>query len=260
MNKKTALITGATSGIGYALAKIFAREQYDLVIVARNKEKLEEVKNTLEKKYSVSVTVVSKDLSKITSSQEIYDEIKKKSIFIDALINNAGFGQYGEFVAADLQTSVDMINLNTTSVTALTRLFLPDMIARNKGQILNVASTAAFQPGPAFGVYYATKAYVLSFSLALRTEVKNHGISVTCLCPGPTKTEFFTNNIAITESRLIQFGSFMSAEEVAESGYNALLKNKSYVIPGFLNKFVAFFAQVSPRDMVTAISAWTLKK
>ncbi|MFA5196741.1 MAG: SDR family oxidoreductase, partial [Bacteroidales bacterium] len=187
---KTALITGASSGIGLELARIHASKGDNLVIVARNKTKLDELKTELESQYKISVYTLGRDLSMADSAKEVYEEIKKQNIKVYYLINNAGYGNYGYFTETSWKKEADMIQLNITTLTQLTKLFLPDMIKNGGGKILNLASTASFQPGPLMAVYFATKAYVLSFSQALNNEVKPQGVTVTALCPGLTESNF----------------------------------------------------------------------
>lgn len=255
---KTVLITGASNGIGLALARVFARNGYNLVLVARNLEKLKQVKTDLEKEFKVEIRILSKDLAAPNSAQEVFTALQAGQIEIEILVNNAGFAEYGLFSAVPLERHLSEINLNVYTLTALTGLFLPKMIERRSGKILNVASTAAFQPGPLMAVYYATKAFVLSFSESLRNENKNFGIAVTALCPGPTKTGFGDKS-DLNKSRLLAYAAPMTAVEVAEAGYAGLLNNKAVVIPGFMNKFLAFGTKVLPRSLVVAISRWTLE-
>lgn len=244
---QTALITGASSGIGLSLAKIFAREGYSLVLVARNESKLKQLAGELK----VSVTVIPKDLSLPNSPQEIYDELISKSVSVDVLVNNAGFGTYGPFAETPLTEGLDMLKVNINALTYLTRLFLPGMIKKHNGRILNVASTAAFQPGPLMAGYYASKAYVVSLSEALAFELKGTGVTVTALCPGPTRTEFQAR-ANMKESKLFT-GSIMDADTVAEIGYRGLMQDKRVVIPGFNNQFMAFLSKVSPNNLVMKI-------
>lgn len=189
---KTALITGASFGLGFEFADIFAKEKYNLVIVARNKEKLEDVALKLRKKYGIEVTIIVADLSNVNSPKRIYDEISEKGIKIDVLVNNAGSGKYGFFADSQDASSIDMINLNITSVTLLTKYFLTDMVKRHSGKILIVSSIGAFQPNPFGSVYGATKAYELLLAESLSGELINSGVTISALCPGPTKTEFAT--------------------------------------------------------------------
>lgn len=257
---KTALITGASSGIGLEFAKIFAENKYNLVLIARNLEKLQQVKSDLESEHGVQILLLAKNLSLKNSPREIFAELQSKNIEIEVLINNAGFGEYGKFAEIDLQKQLDMLDLNISALTALTHLFLPAMLLRKNGKILNVASTAAFQPGPFFAVYYASKAYVLSFSEALRNELAAFGITVTALCPGPTKTDFFKKQPDMLETNLLRNANTMSAREVAFAGFSGLMRGKAIVIPGFINKFLAFGVRLLPRNFVTAISRWTLQR
>src|ERR1035437_11122406 len=226
---KTALITGSTSGIGYELAYIHAKQGGNLVLVARSKDKLEQIKKDLENKYKIDVYIIEKDLSIKDSGKDVYDEIKNNNITVDYLINNGGYGDYGFFNESDWGKLERMIKLNITALTQLTKLFINDMIKRRAGKIMNVASTAAFQSGPTMAVYYATKAYVLSFSEALSNEVKDNGITVTTLCPGATQSGF-QEAASMQASRLVKGRILATSKEVAEYGYNAMLKGKSVAI------------------------------
>ncbi len=258
MHNNTALITGATTGIGYELTKLFANDGFNLVLVARNEERLSAIKSDLSEKYGISIKTIAKDLSLPESSQAIYDELEKESIMIDILVNNAGFGLHGFFCETDIEMELKMIRLNIIALTHLTKLMLKDMISSDGGKILNVASTAGFIPGPLMAVYYATKAYVLSFSDALSNELSGTGITVTVLCPGPTKTEFA--NVANTNNTTLfntAFMKVMSAEKVARIGYRALMKGESTVIAGFMNKLIIQSAvRTSPRKIVAKITRW----
>ena len=190
MTKKTALITGASSGIGLEFAHIHAEHGGDLVVVARRREKLEELKSDLESKHSIKVTVIIKDLTQPEAAREVYDEVKRMGLDVEYLINNAGFGGRGKFHERRWEDDLSMINLNIVALTALTRFFLPDFVARNSGRILNVSSTACFMPGPLQAVYYASKAYVTFFSNAIAEELHDTNITVTALLPGATESEF----------------------------------------------------------------------
>ncbi len=227
--KKTALITGASSGIGRELAKIHAKQGGDLVIVARREDLLKELKNELEKLYNVSVKIIAKDLTVKNSPQEIYDEIKKENIEIDYLINNAGFGGRGKFYERDWKKDEQMIELNITTLTHLCRLFLPDFVSKNSGKILNVSSTASFFPGPLQAVYYATKAYVQSFSNAIAEELHDTNITITNLMPGATETEFAKTS-GMDKTSL--FANTVSAKSVALDGYQGMLDGKLDVVSG----------------------------
>ncbi|WP_338913180.1 SDR family oxidoreductase [Clostridium perfringens] len=247
--KKTVLITGATSGIGYEFSKIFMENNYDVILVGRNLEKLMELED-FSKKKCVRAYIYEFDLSLSENIDFLYKKIKTEVGKVDILINNAGIGFNGEFNEIDWQKQLDIINVNIISLTKLTKLILKDMINEKEGKILNVASTGAYQPGPLISVYYASKAYVLSFSQALREEIKDKGINVVTLCPGATKTNF---------SRRAGKGDLdvaMSAKEVAECGYKALIKDKAICIPGFMNKVLVFLSKVSP----TTLNAKIVKK
>lgn len=249
---KTALITGASFGIGLELARIFAREGYDLVLVARSADKLRQLASELEKAHGTRSLILAVDLTDPGAPGYILDQTSRANILINVLVNNAGFGQYGLFVESDLEECLRQIQLNVTTLTHLTRLYLPGMIGRQEGRILNVASTAAFQPGPLMAVYFATKAYVLHFSEALANELAGTGVTVTCLCPGATRTEFHKRAKA-TEVKLLKMGS-MDAATVAEDGYRALMAGKPVVISGFKNWLLAQSVRFSPRRLVTAIA------
>ncbi len=250
MKQQTALITGASSGIGLELAKRFARDGYNVVLVARNEQRLQTLKQELEAQFHAQCTVHVKDLSKYSEAEALFQELQQQQITVDFLVNNAGYGLFGEFTETDLQDELSMIDINIKALTTLTKLFLPGMKERENGKILNVASTAAFQPGPLMAVYYATKAYVLSFSEALENEMKGMGVTVTALCPGPTKTGF-ESRANLGQSKLFKSG-VMEVERVANIGYEGLMKGKSIVIPGFKNRLLANSIRFIPRKWVTA--------
>lgn len=250
----TVLITGASSGIGYELSKIFAKKGNNLVLVSRNKHQLEIVAKELEDLHSIQVKVIAKDLSKSTAPQEIYDETKASGIVVNVLVNNAGVGINGKFTDSTLERYIDLMQLNIVSLTSLCKLFGTDMAGRGSGGILNVASTAAFQAGPFMSTYYASKAYVLMFSEALSTEFKHSGVTITVLCPGPTKTGFF-EKANMKNSFMERSPHAMSAAQVAKAGYNGLLKGKTIIIPGLVNKLMAFSVRLMPRSMITAVAA-----
>jgi short-subunit dehydrogenase len=249
---KLALITGATTGIGYELAKLFAQDHYDLVLVARDEARLVKVGGELKEKHGVSVKVIAEDLSLTGSPQEIFSELERQSVMPDVLVNNAGYGFLGPFADSDLSVQTGMIQVNLVALTQLTRLFLPGMISRKQGRILNVASTAAFQPGPLMAVYYATKAYVLSFSEALNNELHGTGVTVTALCPGPAATEF-QRRAGVEKINFFSGRSAMAPEKVAQKGYRALMQGKAVVITGFRNKFLAFSERFLPRSVVVGV-------
>lgn len=248
---KTVLITGASQGLGHEFAKIFANENYDLVLVARDKEKLQEVARDL-KRDAIFIKIIDEDLSENEAPQRIYDLLKKDDITIEVLVNNAGSATYGEFVNLPTQNEIDEINVNVTSLTHLTSLFIKDMVPRGSGRILNIASTAAFQPGPLMAVYYATKAYVLHFSEAIAEEARGTGVTVTVLCPGPTSTGF-QKSAGMEHVRLFT-RSVMKARDVAEEGYKGLMEGKVIVIPGFKNKIMTNAYRFIPRSVAARIT------
>jgi short-subunit dehydrogenase len=247
--KKTALITGASTGIGKEFAHIHAEKGGDLVITARSKSKLEELKAELEVKHRVNVMVIAKDLSHNEAPKEIYDEIRNAGIEIDYLINNAGFGGRGKFHERDWNLDLAMINLNVLALTALTRYFLPDFARRNEGKILNVSSTASLMPGPLQAVYYATKAYVTYFSNAIAEELHDTNITVTTLMPGATETEFAKTS-GMDKTGL--FDKTASARSVAEDGYNGMLAGKLDVISGLTpaQKIMTSFVPITPKKVL----------
>jgi short-subunit dehydrogenase len=248
----TALITGASAGIGYELAKLFARDGGNLVLVARSGDKLAQLAAELERAYKIRAMVITADLALASGPDEVYAATQKAGIAVDVLVNNAGFGQFGFYVETDLQEELRQIQLNIASLTHLTKLYVRQMVARKRGRILNVASTAAFQPGPLMAVYYATKAYVLSFSGALSNELSGTGVTVTCLCPGPTTSEFHQR--AGMELSNMMKAPFMDAKSVAEIGYRAMLKGKSTVIAGRMNWLVAQSTRLAPRAWTAAVA------
>jgi uncharacterized protein len=250
--KDTALITGASSGIGLDLAHLFARGGDDVVLVARSEDKLRQLARDLEKNHKVTAHAIAADLSKPEAPRQVFEETAARQLQIDVLVNNAGFGQGGPFVENDLRTELDMIQVNISALTHLTKLFLAGMVARRKGRILNLASTAAFQPGPLMAVYYATKAYVLSFSEAIAEELRDSGVTVTALCPGPTATGF-AETADMTESRLFRLTKPMSSMDVARIGYDATMHGKRVAITGLRNKISAQSVRVAPRALVTKI-------
>lgn len=244
---KTALITGASSGIGLELAKIFAANNMNLILVARNENKLNELKKELER-FKVSIHLLALDLSKTDSSQLVFDYCSKQNLNVDILINNAGFGDFGMFANSIWKKQEEMITLNMQTLTHLTHLFLPSMIKNKYGKILNVASTAAFQPGPLMSVYYATKAYVLSFSEALSNELEGSGVTVTVLCPGPTESGF-QNAADMKDSKLVKGRKLPTSKEVADYAYKALMNGKVIAIHGLLNSLMATAIRFTPRSV-----------
>ncbi len=255
---KTALITGASGGIGYELALLFARDRYDCVLVARSHDKLTALAARLESEFRVKTLVLAKDLAKPSAVDEIYEEVTAASLNVDVLVNNAGFTVYGRFVETDSQTEHEMLQVNVIALTALTKLFLKGMVDRRYGRILNLASTAAFVPGPLMAVYYASKAYVLSFSEALANELNGTGVTVTALAPGSTRTGFQERG-KMENARLIR-GSLADAASVALAGYRGLMAGKSVVIPGLGNTLLTVVVRFSPRQVVTRVSRRLLEQ
>lgn len=254
MNIKTVLITGASKGIGVELAQIFADNGCNLVLVARSADLLNQAKNKLESEYSVTVHTIAKDLSQPSSAKDIYDEIINNNIDIDYLVNNAGFGDYGEFAETAWDRYEKMITLNITTVAHLTHLFVTNWKGRKQGKILNISSTAAFQPGPMMAVYFATKSFVLNFSEGIGEELKKYNITVTALCPGPTKTHFGEES-NMNASKLVKNVKIASSKEVALLGYKAMMKGRPTVIHGAMNKLAPFGVRFMPRKWVTKLSA-----
>jgi short-subunit dehydrogenase len=221
--------------------------------VAKNKFKLDELKAELERQFKVSVYTIGKDLSAYNSVQEVYDETTKQNIQIDYLINNVGFGDFGMFVETEWNKELQMINLNITALTQFTKLYLKDMVKHGSGKIMNVASTAAFQSGPTMAIYYATKAYVLSFSEAVNNEVSDKGITVTTLCPGATESGFQAA-AAMEESNLVKGKKLPTAKEVAEYGYTSMIKGKTVAIHGMINWIMATSVRFIPRSLVVKLT------
>lgn len=245
----TVLITGSTSGIGYSLCKIFARNGYNLITVARNLEKLNSDAELFKNEYSVNVEMVQKDLVNPNAAKEVYDEVKKRNLQVDILINNAGKGIWGEFTDTDLETEIEIINLNILALTSLTKYFLKDMRERNAGRILNTASTASFAPGPLMSVYFASKAYVLHFSEAIAEELRNTKITVSALCPGPTNTNFAIEANS-EESKAFNKNTMMSPDEVAKVAYDGLLRGERVIIPGIQFQFIRRIQRLLPRQFL----------
>ena len=256
---RTALVTGASSGIGLEMARLIAKDGLDLVLVARRREKLEAVARELSVTHGISARVIAKDLARRTSPAEIAEELEGERIAIDVLVNNAGLGVYGRFWKTDLARQLEVVEVNLVALTDLTGRFLPGMVARRRGRIVNVASTAAFQPGPHMAVYYATKAYVLSFSEALAEELSNTGVTVTALCPGPTITEF-QRAAGIEDTPLFRGPLTMDAASAAKAGWDGAKRGKRIVVPGLGNKLLKEAVRFSPRRLVTAAAGRLQKK
>lgn len=250
---KTALITGASSGIGRELAIIFARKKANLVLVARNVEKLEEIKAEILSEYSTKIWIIPADLSKNIDIEKVYQSCEEQNIRIDYLVNNAGFGMGGSFLDSDWDTYASMIKLNILGLTHLCHLFLPKMQAAGFGRIMNVSSIAGFLPGPNMAVYFASKAYVLHFTEALNMELKGSKVTVTALCPGPTDTAF--QDVAeMTGTKLFKSGNMYTAQEVAEFGFNAMMNGWRVAIPGWKNMIMAKFSRIAPRSWAMGVA------
>ena len=249
--RATALITGASSGIGRDLARLFAADGYDLVLVARREDALRALADDLARQHRIKVVTVVADLTRTDASPHVMSETDRAGLAIDVVVNNAGFGLHGPVAELPLPRQLDMIQVNVTALTALTRLFLPGMLQRNRGGILNVSSTAAFQPGPLMAVYYATKAYVESFTEAVAEEVRGTALRVSCLCPGPTHTEF-ADVAAIADTNLFR-GKTMTSMDVARIGYDGWKSGRVLVVPGLTNKLGVSLIRVSPRPIVRRI-------
>jgi short-subunit dehydrogenase len=248
--RKTALITGAASGLGFELSLLIAKDAYNLVLIDINAEKLLEAKEYIKKKYPVEILTLPNDLSKPDAAQAIFNDVK--DIPIAVLVNNAGFGLFGTFSNTDWQRESEMLYLHTFTTTHLTKLVLKGMLQRNEGMILNVSSLAAFQPGPLMAIYYATKAYILSFSEALANELKGTGVSLTVLCPGQTKTAFQKKVSSAAIDAKADF-NMACPKRVAKYGYEAMKKGNTVAIPGRFNKFLSVLPRFVPRNMATAI-------
>jgi uncharacterized protein len=248
--RKTALVTGASSGIGL--------EQYNLILVARSGDKLNQLAADFAKQFGTQARVIIKGLAIASAPDEIFKEIQTSGLTVDVLVNNAGFATYGRFAELDLQHELQMMQLNMVTLSHLTRLFLPAMVERRSGKILNVASTAAFQPGPLMAVYCATKAYVLSFTESIAEEVRDSGVTIAALCPGGTESGF-QERAAMQDSKFVQ-GGLMKSDQVAEAGYQGLMAGKTIIIPGLTNKAVANLHRFLPRRLITRIAMNTLEQ
>lgn len=249
-NRKTALITGATSGIGLELAKLFARDGYNLILVARHDDSLRGVATDVEQQFGNKVITLAKDLMNTNAPEEIYQEIKQQGLTVDVLVNNAGMGEYGKFATeTDLQKELSIIQLNATSLVHLTKLFLKEMVDRNEGKILMLASVASAIPNPLMAVYGATKSFIYSFSEALSNELKDTSVSVTALMPGATDTDFF--NKAGAQNARVTNSDLADPARVAKDGYDALMQGKDKVVSGFKNKMQVAMSHVLPDTVVS---------
>ena len=249
---QTALITGASGGIGLELARLFAADGYNLILVARNAEQLGLLAAALRKTYSVDAIAIPIDLGDPAAPEELFQLLDEQRLFVDVLVNNAGFGTHGPFADSELHTELQMLQVNILALVHLTRLFLPNMLTMKRGRIVNLASTAAFQPGPFMAGYYASKAFVLSFSEAIAAEVRGSGVTVTAICPGPTNTGF--QKRAGVEATPLFKANTMTSAAVARIGYRAAIGGRPLVVTGVKNKLLAFATRLAPRRLVTAIA------
>ena len=246
--RPTALITGASAGIGAELAKVFAAKKHDVVLVARRRDALEALAGAIEGKHGVKATVIADDLREAEAPERIFAAVREAGIHVDVLVNNAGFGLAGEFSETPIEREIDMVQVNITALMHLTKLFIAPMLKRRAGYVMNVASTAAFFPGPLQSVYYASKAFVLSFSQALAEELEPAGVSVTCLCPGPTETEF-AQAAGMKSVRLPNL-DLAEADDVAEFGYRAMKARERVAVHGGRNKLVVQAQRFVPRRLI----------
>lgn len=250
--RSTALITGATGGIGYEFAKILAEQGHHLILVARDAVTLRVIQTQLKEKHQINVSVLPCDLSQLNAAAQVWQTLLEQNQQVDVLINNAGFGDFGLFVDTDWQRQAQMIQLNIVALTQLTHLCLSGMVQRRQGQILNVASTAAFQPGPYMSVYFASKAYVLSFTEAIADELKGTGVRVMALCPGPTASKF-QSSAQMEHSRLVWGKALPTPAAVAEFGYQALSSDQVVAVHGWRNKLFVTLVRFLPREIVTRV-------
>lgn len=249
--KDLILITGASSGIGYEMAKQLAAKKYDLLLVSRNLDKLKDLKVQLEKQFGIQVTVLKKDLSNVDQAVELYDEVKSMNLEVTMLVNNAGVGSYGHFSDTDLLSDIKMVNLNVTALMILSKLFMQDMLIRKQGRIMNVASLLSFLPFPYYAVYSATKAFVLAFSETIAAELDGSGVTVTALCPGPVDTPFNTD--AMWKTNAYKSKRPVGADIVARSGVELLLQGKGKKVVGFNNWFISNLPRITPDVLMMKI-------
>ena len=254
MSNITALVTGASGGIGLEFARIHADNKYDLVLVARNETKLLYIKKELENEFGITAHVFATDLSVEGNVNSVVEFTDKNNIRVDHLINNAGIGVFGKFNESDLESNLQLMDLNNRALVILTKLYSDKMVKHGYGKVLNVASTAAFGPGPFYACYFASKAFVLSFSEAIHSELENTGVSVTTLCPGPTETGFVAATTGMVKSGLFAKQKVSSPQEVAKDGYDAMMDNESLIISGLMNKILVFSMRFAPRSWVTALT------
>ena len=239
-----ALVTGGTSGIGYELATLLAKDGYNLILVARSENELNAAAAAFTNQFGVEVVTIAKDLFDVKNAFGLYDEVRKREITVDILVNDAGQGCYGEFIDTDLGRELDIIQLNISSLVTLTKLFLKEMVSRGKGRILNLSSIASKLPGPYQAVYHGTKAFVQSFTEAVRSEVKDSGVTITALLPGATDTDFF-NKADMNQSKIVQEGKLDDPKQVAKDGYEALMNGDDMVVSGMKNKLQVAMANIT---------------
>lgn len=259
MTRATALVTGASSGLGLELARCFGRDGHDLVLVARSGAPMHELADELEERYEVTTHAIPKDLAKPVAARELAAELDALKVEVDALVNCAGFTQFARFAEGDEHEMLELLNLNVIALTHITRLLLPGMIARGRGTIINMASNAAFQPGPLMACYYASKAYVLSFSLAIAEELRDSGVSVTALCPGPTRTGFQARG-EMEDSKLVSGRQLATAAEVAEWGYAQAKKGRPFAVHGARWQTAAFATRLMPRPFAARLALWAQER
>ena len=252
MSKKWTIITGASKGLGLEFAKELAKQRKNLILIARTESKLLKIQQELTQKYQIEIEIFSLDLSDLDKIENLYDKIKNKNLKIEMLINNAGFGSFGSFKNLDLNTEINMINLNIIALVKLIQLFLPDL-KETKGSILNIASIAGFMPIPYMATYSSSKAFVLNFSKALRQELAKDGVNVSVLCPGPTKTDFF--KIAKFTTNNFFESQMMRADKVVKTALKKAIENQAVIVPGLKNKIMVFFTKILPQKIVVKIAA-----
>jgi short-subunit dehydrogenase len=248
-HQQYALVTGGTMGIGYELVKLLAKDGYNLVIVARNEDELQTVSNEMNAKYGVNVITIAKDLFVRDNAFDLYNEIKTRGIEISILINDAGQGYYGKFIDTDIHRELQIIDLNVASLVILTKKFLREMVVRGEGRILNLSSIASKMPGPWQSVYHGTKAFVQSFTEAIRSEVKDSGVTITALLPGATDTDFF-NKAHMQDAKIVQEGKLDDPAKVAKDGYEALMNGDDMIVSGAKNKIQVAMSNIMPDAMV----------
>ncbi len=250
---KTELITGASAGLGTEFARLFAKGGHDVVLVARRRDKLETLATVLSKAHGINATVIAADLTDPKSPQRIADKLAVAGTDIDFLVNNAGFGTNGAFAELDGVRELDLLEVNIKALVGLTHLFLPGMIERGYGKVLNIGSTAGFQPGPFMADYYASKAFVISFTEAIAQELRGTGVTATVACPGATTTEF-ADTAGVDESMLFKM-RVADAPSVAEDAYRAMMSGKAKTIPGIFNRVTAEFSRIGPTSLTSRLSA-----